>query len=122
MSHIVEIAAELRDPAALAAACRRLGLAEPEPGTAQLFAGPVAGLIVRLPGWVYPVVADPGAGTIRYDHYNGRWGDPAHLDRLLQSYAVEKATLEARRRGHAVREAALADGSIKLTVTVGSGS
>jgi hypothetical protein len=122
MSHIVEIHAEVRDPAALAAACRRLRLAAPEPGTAQLFAGTAAGLIVRLPGWRYPVVAEPESGMLKYDHYNGQWGDPGHLDRLLQAYAVEKATLEARRRGHAVREARLPDGAVKLTVQVGGAS
>jgi hypothetical protein len=47
------------------------------------------------------------------------WGDQARLDALLQMYAVEKARLESRRRGHTVTEQALADGTIKLTVHVG---
>jgi hypothetical protein len=37
----------------------------------------------------------------------------------MQAYAVEKARLEARRRGHSVVEQALADGSISLTIRVG---
>jgi hypothetical protein len=37
----------------------------------------------------------------------------------LQAYAVEKTKIEARRKGHAVTEQQLADGSIKLTVQVG---
>ena len=37
MSHIVSIQTEVRDPAAVAAACRRLGLPEPVHGTARLF-------------------------------------------------------------------------------------
>jgi hypothetical protein len=40
----------------------------------------------------------------------------------VYSAAVEKATIEARRKGHAVAERALADGSIRLTVTVGGGA
>ena len=44
------------------------------------------------------------------------------LDRFLQSYAVEKATLEARRRGHSISEQPLADGSIKLTIRVAGGA
>ena len=40
----------------------------------------------------------------------------------VYSAAVEKTRLEARRRGHAVREATLPDGAIKLTVTVGGAS
>ncbi len=47
------------------------------------------------------------------------WGDQAQIDRLLQMYAVEKAKLEANRRGHTVTEQALSDGSIKLTIQVG---
>ena len=113
MSHIVELQAEVRDSAALSAACQRLRLAEPEAGTVRLFAGSATGLIVRLPGWRYPVVADPTTGALRYDNYDGAWGDPRHLDLLLQRYAVEKACLEARRRGHSVRESALPDGSVK---------
>ena len=42
------------------------------------------------------------------------------LDRFLQMYSVEKAKLESRRKGYAVTEQPLADGSIKLTVQVGS--
>ena len=41
------------------------------------------------------------------------------LDRLLQAYAIEKARIEALRRGHSVSEQSLSDGSIKLTIRVG---
>ena len=37
-----------------------------------------------------------------------------------QAYAVEAATIQARRQGYSVTEQPLADGSIKLTVNVGS--
>ena len=50
MSHIVTIKTEIGDPIALAAACRRLGLAEPVAGTARLYSGQANGLIVNLPG------------------------------------------------------------------------
>jgi len=119
MSHIVQITTEVRDEQAARAACRRLGLPEPEVGTARLFADEAAGLIVRLPGWIYPAVVDTATGGIRYDNYGGRWGDPAQLGRFLQAYAIEKATIEARRRGHSVGEQLLADGSIRLTIGVG---
>ncbi|QEH32084.1 hypothetical protein OJF2_05530 [Aquisphaera giovannonii] len=122
MSHIVTIATEVRDRAAVEAACRRLGLAPPVEGRAALYAGEAAGLVVRLPGWTYPVVVDATTGQVRYDNYNGAWGDPAQLDRLLQAYAVEKATIEARRKGHAVAERTLEDGSIRLTIRVGGGA
>ena len=72
-----------------------------------------------MPEWKYPVVCDVNTATIAYDNYEGRWGDPKQLDRFLQGYAVEKARLEARRKGHSVFEQPLSDGSIKLTIRVG---
>src|SRR5689334_7219737 len=100
LSHIVTIKTEVRDHAAVTAACRRLQLAPPMVGTAQLFSGEAAGLIVRLPDWTYPVVIDMGTGQVRYDNYEGAWGDQAQLDRFMQIYAVEKARIEARKKGH----------------------
>ena len=119
MSHIVTIKAQIRDPAALAAACRRLGLQEPTHGTARLYGGEATGLIVHLPGWRYPAVVDTQAGQIRYDIYNGAWGRRRELDRLLQAYAIEKARLEANKAGHSVTEHPLANGAIRLTIHVG---
>ncbi len=122
MSHIVRIQTEVRDPLAVAAACRRLGLPEAAHGTATLFSGRATGLLVRLPGWLYPAVADTATGQVRFDNYEGRWGDPRQLDRFMQAYSVEKATIEARKRGHSVAEQPLPDGSVRLTITVGGAS
>jgi hypothetical protein len=122
LSHIVVIKTEIRDPAALAAACRRLGLAEPVQGTATLYSGQASGLLVNLPEWRYPVVIDTASATVRYDNFNQAWGNQAQLDRLMQAYGVEKARLEARKAGHTVTEQPLADGSIKLTIHVGGGA
>jgi hypothetical protein len=119
LSHIVTIQTKVHDPAAVAAACQRLGLAAPVHGTTQLFSGDATGLIVRLPGWEYPTVIDTLTGVVRYDNFNGHWGDPAHLNRFLQSYAVEKTRLEARKRGHTFTEQALQDGSIRLLLAEG---
>jgi hypothetical protein len=119
MSHVVEIKTEVRDEVAVRAACRRLGLPEPTRGTFCLFEKDVAGLGVVLPQWLYPAVIDLASGQVQFDHYNGRWGDPAQLGRFLQGYAIEKATLEARKLGHFVREQSLSDGSIKLVIGVG---
>lgn len=119
MSHIVTIAAKVKDQVAVSAACRRLGLTKPVYGTAKLFSGEATGLIVQLPGWEYPAVIDTQSGSIKYDIYSGAWGDQGHLDKFLQCYAVEKARLEATRRGHQVSEQLLSDGSIKLTIQTG---
>jgi hypothetical protein len=85
----------------------------------QLFSGERTGYTFRLPDWRYPVVCDLAEGTLAYDDYEGRWGQRAQLDRFLQAYAIEKATLEARRRGHSVIEQPLDDGSVRLTIHVG---
>jgi hypothetical protein len=119
VSHIVQIQTEVRDHVAVTAACARLRLPLPTQGTFQLFSSEVTGLGVRLPDWRYPVVCDLPSGQVRFDNFDGRWGEQVHLDRFLQAHAVEKAGIEARKRGHSVTEQALADGSIKLTIQVG---
>jgi len=119
LSHIVTVKTEVRDHVAVSAAFRRLELPPPRVGSAQLFSGQVSGLIVRLPDWTYPLVINTTTGQVRYDNYGGAWGDQAQLDRFLQAYAVEKARIEAGKKGHQVTEQTLADGSIKLTIQVG---
>ena len=119
MSHVVQIQTEVRDPVAIRAACGRLSLEEPVFGEAKLFGRSVTGWAVGLPEWRYPVVCDVATAKIAYDNYEGRWGDPRELGRFRQSYAVEKARIEARLKGHTVVEQSLADGSIKLTIQVG---
>jgi hypothetical protein len=116
MSHIVTVQTKVRDPAAVAAACQRLGLAAPTQGTARLYSGDATGLLVQLPGWQYPAVIDTATGEVRYDNFQGRWGDQQHLDRFLQMYAVERAKLEARKKGYQVSEQSLQDGSIRLQI------
>ena len=119
MSHIVEIETEIRDPVAIQAACQRLKLPEPVFGEVKLFTTSATGWAVRLPDRRYPVVCDVNTAKIAYDNYEGRWGDLRQLHRFQLSYAVEKAKLEARRKGHSVFEQPLNDGSIKLTIQVG---
>lgn len=119
MSHIVTIATEVRDETALQAACERLKLPSPVFAQAQLFSSEATGHCVRLPDWRYPVVCQLETGRIEYDNFEGRWGNPTELSRLIQRYSVEKAGIEARRQGHTLTEQQLADGSIKLTIQVG---
>ena len=121
MSHIVSIKTEVKDAEAVKAACQRLGLEDPVEGTARLFEGDATGLLVKLPDWVYPVVLDTATGQARYDNYGGDWGAQKHLDRFVQTYAVCKATIEAKKRGHTVFEQPLPDGSVKLTISVAGG-
>ena len=116
MSHIVTIPTQVKDPQAVAAGCRRLSLPEPAHGTATLFSGDATGLLVQLLGWMYPVVVEIASGQIRYDNYEGVWGEQAQLDRFLQAYAVEKTMLEGRKQGFPVTEQTLEDGSVLVEI------
>jgi hypothetical protein len=116
MSHVVTIQTKVHDSAAIAAACQRLNLKAPMQGTAELYSGEATGIIVQLPDWQYPAVIDPLTGVVQYDNYGGAWGNQEHLDRFLQLYAVEKAKLEARKKGYTVSEQTLGDGSIKVQI------
>jgi hypothetical protein len=122
MSHIVSIKTEIRDAAAVQTACQRLGLGPPVQGKTQLFSGEAEGLAVQLPDWVYPVVCNLESGEIKLDNFSGRWGDQKHFDRFMQMYAVEKAKIEARKRGSLCTEQLLPNGSIKLTIQVQGGA
>ena len=119
MSHIVEIKTEVRDEAAVKAACVRLKIPTPEHKTVRLFNATATGLCVQLPNWSYPVVANLQTGQLQYDNYNGHWGEQKYLNSFLQGYAVEKAKIEARKKGHMCSETRLEDGSIKVTIRVG---
>ena len=118
MSHIVAIKTEVRDANAVRTACHRLNLPQPVQGTHRLFSGEVTGLGIQLPDWRYVIVAQLDSGELRYDNYNERWGRQEHLDKFLQRYAIERATIEARKQGHSVTEQPLQDGSVKLTIGV----
>ena len=119
MSHIVTVETEVRDATAVRSACGRLKLDAPVHGIFKLFSTEATGLGVQLPDWRYPVVCDMTTGKVQFDNYGGHWGDQKELDRFMQSYAVEKARIEARKQGHTVTEQQLADGSVKLTINVG---
>ena len=121
MSHIVTIKTQIRDTAAVATACRRLALPEPVHGRADLFSGQATGLLVQLPGWLYPAVVETATGTVRYDNYNGAWGDEQQLHRFLQAYVVEQARIEARKKSYLTTEQSLADGSIMVDIEVRGG-
>jgi hypothetical protein len=112
----VTIRTEVRSLEAVRGACARLKLAEPVEGEAQIFSACRKGILVRFKDWQFPIVCDLSNGQVEFDNFEGQWGDPNHFDEFLQLYAVEAATLEARKRGYSVVEQNLDDGSIKLTI------
>jgi len=118
MSHVVSIHTQVRDPIAIESACHRLQLPAPSYRTVRLFNSEVSGIAVDLPDWKYPVVCRTETGELHYDNYGGRWGNPARLNSFLQTYAVEKVKLEARKQGQTAIEQSLADGSLRVQIAV----
>ena len=88
--------------------------------TTRLYSSEVTGLGVPLPGWKYPAVCQLDTGQIQFDNFQGNWGEQ-QASTGSQAYTVEKAKLEARRKGHTVSEHLLQDGSIRLTIQVTGG-
>ncbi|PQO28398.1 DUF1257 domain-containing protein [Blastopirellula marina] len=111
MSHVVTIETKVRDLNALRSAANRLSLPAPTFGQTKLFNASAIGWRIELPGWQYPVVVDTDSGRLNYDNFEGRWGNPKELERLLQAYAIECATIEARKKGYTTSEQSLSDGS-----------
>jgi len=98
MSHTMNIEIELHDETVLKAACKRLGL-ECVSGKHRLFGSEEEGLGIKLKGWKYPIVVKKN-GVVSMDNYNGKWGNIKELNKLKSYYGVEKAKLEARRKGY----------------------
>ena len=122
MSHFTEIQTEVRDIEALRAACFEMGVALLENAEARGYGrnrrhgeyvirlrGPYDIALNRTPGGAFHLATDWWRG-----HVEKEVGK--NCGRLLQLYGVHKATLEARRRGYAVRRRQLQDGSIKLCI------
>jgi hypothetical protein len=99
----MNIKTEITDVEALRAACQRLGYELKESGSFRLYSSNELGAGVMLPGWSYPVVIRED-GTLAMDNYAGRWGDISELHKLEAYYGLEKAKLEAWKKGYSIQE------------------
>ncbi len=123
MSHYATITTQIRDIAALRAACNELGLTLIENAEARGYYSekPKHGeYVIRLKG-PYDIAVNKqpdgnyGLTTDWYDgHVEREVG--AKFGRLLQLYGVHKARIEAQRKGYSVRRQTLKDGAIKLVI------
>lgn len=73
MSHIVQIQTEIRDLAAIQAACDRLSLSKAVFGETKLYTSTATGWAVQLPDWRFPIVCDITTAKLAYDNFSGRW-------------------------------------------------
>lgn len=100
MSHTTTVRSAFTDIPALTRAAVHLGGTLTEHETVTLYENrqSITGTVVRLPGWKYPVVITD-AGELKYDHYNGKWGDPDLLRQLQVRYGMEVALMDAEANG-----------------------
>jgi Protein of unknown function (DUF1257) len=122
MSHFATIKTQIKDIDALQQACAELGLPLQPDSEARGYGnqhqhgdfvirlkGPYDVALHRQPDHTYGLSADWWDG-----HVEKELGP--NYGRLLQLYAVHKASREARKRGLSVHRTQRADGSIKLTL------
>jgi len=122
MSHFTTIKTQIKDIEAFRSACGELGLTVLQSANARGYyenkikgdfviqlKGPYDIALNRQPDSSYGFTADLWAGHVEKE-VGKNYG------RLLQLYAVHKATKEARKKGHFVSRSAKKDGSIKLVI------
>lgn len=116
MSHTTTVNLEVKDVDALLQACADLGYFVKRDARVRLYDGTVVEdcISVQPPRWVYPIAIKDGA--VRYDNYNGAWGDEGDVRRLKQRYARNAVVNAARRTGRRVVEEKAEDGRIRLRV------
>ena len=118
MSHIATVKAKAKDLDLFEQACAQHGVRLMR-GVArhQLYSDTVEGVAyITLPGsWRYPVVIQKD-GSLKFDNYNGKWGDPKYLHRILQTYSRKVVMKQAQRMGMTARAQVGKDGSLVMTL------
>jgi hypothetical protein len=122
MSHFTTINTQIKDLDALRGSVEELGLTLLENATARGFVGNEhpGEYVIKLKG-PYDIAVnrqEDGTYGLTCDWWEGHVEKEvgANYGRLLQLYAVHKATKEARKRGHSVLRKKQNDGSIKLMI------
>lgn len=78
------------------------------------------GIGVKLPGFDYPAVIDPVAGTVKFDTYNGSRanGNEIEVDRLVQRYTYRVQEETAQQNGYTFEEGeVMQNGDVEVTMT-----
>lgn len=122
MSHFTTIQTQIKDIAALKAACKELGLSVIDNGEARGYGRRWShgDHVIQLKGPYDIAVNKQQDGTygLTTDWWNGHVEKEvgANYGKLLQLYGVYKATAEARKKGFTVNRQILKDGAIKLCI------
>jgi hypothetical protein len=122
MSHFTEIKTQIKDIQALRSACKELGLTLLQKAEARgYYENKIKGeYVIRLKG-PYDIAVNQqkdGAYCLLADFWQGQVAKEVgeNYGKLLQLYAVHKATLEARKKGLSVLRRPQQNGSIKLVL------
>jgi hypothetical protein len=120
MSHFTTIKTQIKDIAALRSACQELGLILLQDTEARGYGSQIrAGdYVIKLNG-PYDIAVNKQPDNsfgLTTDWWQGHVEQEvgSNYSKLLQLYAVHKATMEAKRKGMAVLRRQKQDGSIKL--------
>jgi Protein of unknown function (DUF1257) len=123
MSHFTTIKTQIKDIEALRSACQEMGLSLLQNAEARgYYENKTKGdYVVRLKG-PYDIALNKqpdGSFGLTADLWNGHVEQEVGpgYGKLQQLYGVHKAMREARKRGHMVRRAQQANGSIKLCIS-----
>ncbi|MCU6793227.1 DUF1257 domain-containing protein [Paenibacillus sp. WQ 127069] len=123
MSHFTTLQTTIKNIEALHIACRELGLELVQEGQARGYQGHTVygDYVIKCKG-PYDVVLNKqqdGQYALVTDWYQGHVakeiGDSG--GRLLQTYGVVLATMEARKLGYTVSRQSMPDGSVKVVLT-----
>jgi hypothetical protein len=122
VSHFTSIQTQIRDIAALRAACAELGVGLVENAVARGYGSNThkGEYVIKLKGPYDIAVNRQQDGTygLTTDWWDGHVEKEVgkNYGRLLQLYGVHKARIEAQKKGYTVRRQTLGDGSIKLVI------
>lgn len=103
MSCTAEVHVQFRDREALTAACGELKLSLTH-GSVTFYDGAEhVGDLVQLPGWPHPL-GIKGTDRVSMDTYEGRWGDMAEHNVLIDAGLKERLTLGAADETEEIRQ------------------
>ena len=126
MSHFTTIKTQIKDIAALEAACKELSLPLLQNAEARGYAGQTrhGDFVIQLAGPYDIAVNKQPDGTfgLTTDWWQGHVEQQvgSNFGKLLQLYGVHKATAEARKKGFSVLRQPQRNGAIKLVLLGGA--
>ncbi|MBE0542248.1 MAG: DUF1257 domain-containing protein [Verrucomicrobia bacterium] len=126
MSHFTTIKTQIKDIAALEAACKELSLSLLQNANARGYAAQTrhGDFVIQLAGPYDIAVNKQPDGTygLTTDWWQGHVEKEvgSNFGKLLQLYAVHKATAEARKKGFSVLRQSQRNGNIKLVLLGGA--